>query len=196
LNPRELMLPYDLLAKVRGEIEARLRELRPSVDEYERLLAAADALEAESSAAAARGTAGAVAGQAAASGATPAPDDALTTPVPSEQREAIAPQEHETSLRDASDRRRETSKIFAPPGIGTPVPATLRRERVSPTVVQQAIVAALEHGSHTVSELVVVTAMSPSDIRAGARRLLRDGKVLKTERDGKAAYALPAAVEA
>jgi hypothetical protein len=194
LNPRELMLPYDLLAKVRGEIEARLRELRPSIAEYKRLLAAADALDAEGSAAAAQGTASAVA-QATASGAAAAPDDALTTPVPREGHEAIAPQEHEASpKRDTSDPLRDTSEIFKPPGAGAP--ATSRRERLSPAVVQQAIVAALEHGSHTVGELVVVTAMSAPDIRAGARRLLRDGKVLKTERDGKAAYALPAAVEA
>ena len=59
---------------------------------------------------------------------------------------------------------------------------------------QQAIVAALEHGSHTVAELGVVTAMSGASIREGLRRLAKAGTVRRAKRegDGKAAYALPA----
>jgi len=56
---------------------------------------------------------------------------------------------------------------------------------------EQAIVAALEHGSHTVGELGVVTAMSGSEIREGARGLLKAGKIVRAKREGRAAYALP-----
>jgi DNA-binding transcriptional regulator GbsR (MarR family) len=64
--------------------------------------------------------------------------------------------------------------------------------------VGQAIVAALEHGSHTVSELVMVTAISPAEIRSGLSRLRRQRKVTKVKRpgDGKSAYALPFATHA
>jgi hypothetical protein len=55
---------------------------------------------------------------------------------------------------------------------------------------EQAIVAALEHGSHTVGELGIVTAMSGAEIREGARRLLAAGKIVRAKRDGRAAYAL------
>ena len=53
--------------------------------------------------------------------------------------------------------------------------------------------AALEHGSHTVSELVLVTAMSGADIREGLRRLRRAGTVARAMRDGRTAYALSSA---
>jgi len=55
---------------------------------------------------------------------------------------------------------------------------------------QQAIVAALEHGSHTVTELTVVTAMSPQGIRENLRRMLSAGEVTRAKREGKGAYAL------
>ncbi|MBA3807471.1 MAG: hypothetical protein H0X28_03615, partial [Solirubrobacterales bacterium] len=57
---------------------------------------------------------------------------------------------------------------------------------------QRAILAALEHGSHTVTELGVVTAMSGQNIRENLRRLLRSGTVTRAKREGKAAYALAA----
>jgi hypothetical protein len=53
-----------------------------------------------------------------------------------------------------------------------------------------AIVAALEHGSHTVGELGVVTAMSGAQIRASVRRLLSTGKIARASRGGRVAYAL------
>jgi DNA-binding transcriptional ArsR family regulator len=55
---------------------------------------------------------------------------------------------------------------------------------------QQAILAALEHGSHTVGELTVVTAMSGQNIRENLRRMLSSGVVTRARREGKAAYAL------
>ena len=60
--------------------------------------------------------------------------------------------------------------------------------------MRQAILAALEHGSHTIGELVVVTAMSTPEIRANLSQLARQRKVtrVKREGDGKSAFALPA----
>jgi hypothetical protein len=68
------------------------------------------------------------------------------------------------------------------------------RKPASPSDVRQAIVAALEHGSHTIGELVMVTAMSAPEIRANLSQLARQRKVtrVKREGDGKSAYALPA----
>jgi predicted transcriptional regulator len=57
----------------------------------------------------------------------------------------------------------------------------------------EAIVGALEHGSHTVAELAVVTAVSAAAINRGVRALAGAGVVRKTEREGKPAWALVAA---
>jgi hypothetical protein len=85
----------------------------------------------------------------------------------------------------------------APPATSPTPPKAPRAEkqapapRVSRDESQQAIVAALEHGSHTVAELAIVTAMSGSAIREAIRGLQKAGKVKKAKRgDGKAAYAL------
>jgi hypothetical protein len=76
-----------------------------------------------------------------------------------------------------------------------PRPAAKARRAAKPRQArmgagEQAIVAALEHGSHTVSELGVVTAMSGAEIRESARRLLLAGKIVRAKREGRAAYAL------
>jgi hypothetical protein len=42
-----------------------------------------------------------------------------------------------------------------------------------------------------VAELTVVTAMKAPNVNANLRRLLLDGAVAKTTREGKTAYALP-----
>jgi hypothetical protein len=55
---------------------------------------------------------------------------------------------------------------------------------------EHAIVAALEHGSHTVSELTIVTAMSAQNIRNNLRRLLQASTVSQTKREGKTAFEL------
>jgi len=55
---------------------------------------------------------------------------------------------------------------------------------------QKAILAALEHGSHTVAELAVVTGLSGASLRESLRRLLATGAVTRARREGKAAYAL------
>jgi hypothetical protein len=218
----------DLLATIRGEIEARLDELRPLLSEYERLLAATDALavpEAPVTAA-----------------FTPTPaliPAALGDPVaeshPDELAERVAPGEaaawadpdagpeqivHREALVPASSG---DGSAVGPSGEGDmetiadvpesrwlgyglrgsaagaieqaasgaiPLDDDHRPKRVDSASVQQAILAALGHGSHTLSELVTVTAMTTADIRGGLRPLAARRAITKTKRDGKTAYAL------
>jgi hypothetical protein len=134
------MASADLLSNICDELDARLRELRPVLDEYESLLGATAALELDAS------------------------------------------REVEPSPRAAKQptpRRR-------------PAAAPKRAHRGAAIV---AILAALEHGSHTVSELAVVTAMSGQIINSNLRRLQQVGTITRTKRagDGKAAYALTVA---
>ncbi len=159
-------MPADLLARVRAEIVGRLAELRPAVLEYERLLGAAQALAPSPGAPAARPS-------------SPAP-----APPSADERASGQP-----SVTEAG-------KAQAPP---TPRPGASARARVRPAAggrrgrigaVERAIVAALEHGSHTLAELGVVTAMSGPDLREGLRRLLAAGKIVRASREGRAAYAL------
>lgn len=129
----------DLLSTISAEIDARLRELRPLLAEYERLLVAAQALDSE-----------ALAEPAEPKAPSPAPRVSVSKP-----------------------RRRTRTKL--PP----------RR-----TETDETILGILEHGSHTVAELVVVTAMSTTSINSSLRRLLSAGAIAKTEREGKLAYTL------
>ncbi|HEY5046279.1 MAG TPA: hypothetical protein VII53_10525 [Solirubrobacteraceae bacterium] len=140
----------DLLTRISGEFDARLRELRPLLAEYERLLGAADALEAERQA----------------KKDTPGRALAPTPPASTPKR----------ALKPAAPRR--DSK-----------PASKRAQRGATGV---AILAALEHGSHTASELVIVTAISGPVIQSNLRRLQQAGAITRSKRagDGKAAYAL------
>lgn len=140
----------DLLSTIRAEIDARLRELRPAIAEYERLSTAADALAAEGRA----------------------------VPRRVVRREVPQPEAPRTSVtRPASPRK---------------APRRARkRGRPAHTPAGQAILAALEHGSHTVAELVVVTALPASDIRDSLRQLRNRRAVMRADRDGRSAYALP-----
>jgi DNA-binding transcriptional ArsR family regulator len=155
----------DLLTTVRSELDARLRELGPLRAEYERLLAAAEAL-------------GITAG-----GAVAAPDATQGSPSSS------------PTTRHRRTRRTPAARATKP----TAAPARPRRPgargrgRAARGAGRQAIIAALEHGSHTASELVSVTAMTAPNIRGNLRRLLREGMVRRAERDGKSAYALRSA---
>jgi hypothetical protein len=178
----------DLLTSIRAEIDARLRELRPAVAEYERLNTAAGALVAEDRAAArpARRAASKPAGRAAAAPA------GRTVSQPA-RRTAAGPVGRTASrpvrAPAGAAGRKKTSAAKGARG-------TRKREQPAHTPVGQAILAALEHGSHTLAELVTVTALSASDIREALRRLRTRGAIVKTDRDGKAAYALPAAGDA
>ncbi len=143
----------DLLSRIGAEIDARMRELRPFVDEYEQTLAAADALERKR--------------------------DVVEPPRPPVRRRASM-----TEAPAAGPSTRAPSKVRTPGAARPP------RERAVRGAAEQAIMAALEHGSHTVGELVVVTAMSAPNIRENLRRLLKARSVARASRDGKAAYAL------
>jgi hypothetical protein len=168
----------DLVARVRAEIEGRLAELRPAVDEYERLLGAVDALEASDDARAP------APGASAALGAPAAGAARAQEPV-SGQEDRVVPQERPSDERAPEERTPEERAPRAPQA-----PAQARKPRASTRPVEQAIVAALEHGSHTLAELGVVTAMPAPALREGLRRLLAAGKIARTSREGRAAYAL------
>jgi hypothetical protein len=159
----------DLLAQVRREIDERRAQLRPAVDEYEQLLGASDALLAP----AAGPTPTAPVGRRAAGGpSAPAgpdtPDAGAPVPIAAAGSGALS-----DTLTLAKRR----------------APAKPRQPRIG--AGEQAILAALEHGSHTVSELVVVTAMSGPEIRKSARVLLSAGRIVRASREGRAVYALP-----
>jgi hypothetical protein len=162
----------DLLTRVRGELDARLRELRPLLAEYERLLVAASALEEA-------GEDGEVGEDRAASKPTPKPTRGRPKRTPAPTKQAVA--------------------STAPAPVSAPAPArpAPRRPSRAPQRAQRgassvAILAALEHGSHTASELVIVTAIGGPVIQNNLRRLQQSGAITRTKRagDGKAAYAL------
>jgi DNA-binding transcriptional ArsR family regulator len=106
-------------------------------------------------------------------------------------------------LREAADALvgtgREGSTAvakMAAPAAGQPAaaprrsPAKPKPERAARGAAREAILAALDHGSHTVGELAVVTAMSGPNISGNVRKLVSEGAVVKTEREGKAAWTL------
>jgi hypothetical protein len=176
----------DLLASITAEIDARIDELRPVLAEYERLLSAADALGLS---------------------------DAVTAP-PARGRRAKPPSSPKVSANATQAQAQEPSppaprrRAPGPRGsaagtIGrarSSAPKAARADGAKPArairgAAQQAILAALEHGSHTVGELTVVTAMSGQNIRENLRRMLSSGAVTRAKREGKAAYALAAGAE-
>jgi DNA-binding transcriptional ArsR family regulator len=156
----------DLLNTIHAEIEARIEELRPSIAEYERLLAASGMLVGN--------------------GGQP------VSATPSKQH---APR---TSTRAGAAKRGSAAGAIrraAAGDVSKPAKAKASREKRAPAraergAAREAILAALDHGSHTVAELVVVTAMSTANVNANLRRLVSGGAVVKTEREGKTAYAL------
>jgi hypothetical protein len=157
----------DLLSTIRAEIDARMGELRPAFEEYEGLQAAADALGV--------------------SGPSSRVSSGRT------KRAGVRTRARATRAGARGTGARGTAaRRGRPPGSGkasrTPRVTSGRAPRGA---AGKAILAALGHGSHTVKELVVVTAMADPNIRANLRRMLADGTVAKVSRDGKSAYALP-----
>jgi hypothetical protein len=148
----------DLLGSVRRELEKRLGELRPLGAEYERLLAAAAALDTSAREPAGEGSAG----------GAPSRRPRKARRVARATTEDPAPT---TPRRRASARRKQ--RAYAPRG-----------------AAQNAILAALEHGSHTTSELVSVTALPAATIRANLRRLAKQRAIARTTRGGRSAYTL------
>lgn len=102
--------------------------------------------------------------------------------------------EHEQLLAaaealDSAPRARRSTKATGTKATGR-TPKGPKRGRAQRGAAREAILAALEHGSHTVGELVTVTAMSAPNIGGNVRRLLTEGTVSKTERGGRTAYTL------
>jgi hypothetical protein len=170
----------DLLSTIRAEIAERMDGLRPLLAEHDQLLVAAEALEAtrgEGSAVdpATNGatlprTRRATRARAATSAVVEAPKDALNG----------GPAETVSKRAPRAATKRSAGKTTAKPA------------RAVRGAAREAILGALEHGSHTVGELAVVTAMTGPNINGNLRRLAAEGVVVKTEREGKAAWALVA----
>jgi outer membrane biosynthesis protein TonB len=203
----------DLLTQIRSELDARLRELRPLLSEYERLLVAAEALVLEDASGDAPSPRRRVAPKTPArvseaptpppkaptpppKAPTPppkAPTSAPKAPTPAPKAPTPAPKAP-TPAPKAPTPAPKAAPVSAP---AVPVKPPPRRRDSAPKRAQRgaaavAIVAALEHGSHTVSELTIVTAMSGAIIQSNLRRLQQAGTITRTKRagDGKAAYAL------
>jgi hypothetical protein len=155
----------NLLTTIRSELDARLRELGPLRAEYERLVAAAEAL-----------------------GATPG--GAVAAPNAIERSPSGSP-----TARQRRTRRSPAARATkpTPASARTSRPGARGRRRATRGAARRAIIAALDQGSHTAGELANVTAVTGPNIRSNLRRLLRDGTVRKAKRDGKSAYALRSA---
>ncbi len=212
----------DLLARIRGELEEHMAQLPPLLSEYERLVAATDTLAAMDAGAAAptkpptraapntervpaparrrgrppRGTA---------AGAFALAMSLRTTPViqPAglvSAAEASKPAPPRPTAGELIEQAAPTPSAVERNGTAASAPADddsePTRKPVSPAAVQQAILAALEHGSHTASELVMVTALSTREIRGGLSRLAGRDTIAKVKRrgDGRSAYALPSSL--
>jgi hypothetical protein len=182
----------DVLARVRAEIDARLVQLRPAVAEYERLLDAERALDADADAAKAVRGAKAVGAAKAAVAGTNRENNAQKQATKKENKQKEQP----LQAAGTPALARSTSAATAPARRGRRGSAAgaIKRAASSPRdASQQAIGSALEHGSHTLGELVLVTAIAASELRQGVRRLQQAGTITRTQRDGRAAYALSSA---
>lgn len=173
----------DLLSTICREIDERSSELRPLLAEREQLLGAIQALEEAA--------------------AAEAGSELVPESVAAEPPTQVKPARRHTRLvgarrgsaagaveRAASGPARVVStkrKAAKPAAEGKP-------ERAARSVARETILAALDHGSHTLSELAVVTAMSGPSINSNLRKLVAEGAIVKTEREGKTAWALPDAV--
>jgi hypothetical protein len=143
------------------ELDARLDELPPLLFEYERLLATSDAL----------GTGDGASHD----GEAPGAERTLGATQGRRARRTGHDRDAGASKRAASSSRTRAAG-----------PRKLTRAQRGAT--QRAILAALEHGSHTTSELVSVTALGGPNTRTNLRRLLAEGKVAKTKRASRTAY--------
>jgi hypothetical protein len=194
----------DLLSTIRHEIDERLSELRPLLGEHERLLAAVDVLDASG----APGDMDTVSVPDVLKPDVSKPDvsieprPAKSLPAKPARRRArpAAPRGSaagaiEPAATGPVDASTEEPKVNEPAVKARRVEPAVKDkpQRAARGVARETILAALDHGSHTVSELAVVTAMSASNINATVRKLVAEGAIVKTEREGKAAWALPEA---
>jgi hypothetical protein len=241
MTPASGAMSADLLSRVCAELDARMAQLRPALDEYGELLAAAEELDRDAAAPKRRGSRGSAAGvlELAASGAGKRTASRGVKPAVSGSRKPAASSASKPSAAGprtraasgsgkraaagsskraaagsskraaaGSDKRAASgSRKRAAAGSGKRAAAGSSKRAavgsgkraagsaVPRGVAEQAIVAALEHGSHTVGELVLVTAMAGSQIRSSAQRLQRAGAITRTKREGRAAYALSGVAE-
>ena len=181
-------MALDLLSEISDEIDQRLNELRPLLAEYEHLLGAAGALVAagreegtvtQTTSPKARARSKTRGGDARRGSAAGAIELAAAGPAKVEPEGGL--EADPTTRPRAYGRTVTTSPRRAP----RPKP-----ERAARGAAREAILGALEHGSHTVGELAVVTAMSGPNINGNLRRLALEGVVVKTEREGKMAWSL------
>jgi hypothetical protein len=164
-------MPLDLLSKIRREIDERLEQLWPLLAEHERLLEAEGALERA---------------------------DAAIVAMDAIERGVVLSEQTDGAHIEAQGAKVTASTKSSPPGpraVRRGADGTARPKSASATrsAAGTTILAALEHGSHTVGELAVVTALSGPTINANLRKLFAEKAVVKTEREGKAAWALAAA---
>jgi hypothetical protein len=157
----------DLLSTICREIDERLKELRPLLAERERLLVAAEALID------ARQDGAEIGSQL---------DGDLTLGARAVTRGPVKRSRPSTAKSKPRPKPKRASEAAPRP---KPKP-----ERAARGAAREAILGALEHGSHTVGELVVVTAMSGPNVNGNLRRLEAEGVIVKAEREGKAAWAL------
>jgi DNA-binding transcriptional ArsR family regulator len=203
-NPGRTSMAPDLLSTIRREIDQRLNELRPLLAEQQRLLGAVDALvaaaddnmpaSAPASTPTKRSTRKIRVGTGRRGSAVGAIELAASTAIDaSVDREANGVYENGSSA--TSLEKGDTQRTDAQRTQTRARPARKDKPERSPRgAVREAILAALEHGSHTVGELAVVTAMSGPSISGSLRKLVSEGVIVKTEREGKAAWASPDAV--
>jgi chorismate mutase len=175
----------DLLSTIRHEIDERLSELRPLLAERERLLVAVEALEAAGSQADTDTVSESAAPKRVVKPRTakPLPAKPARRGRPAIRRGSAAGA-IELAAAGPADASTEEHEVEEPAVKG-------KSQRAARGVARETILAALDHGSHTVSELAVVTAMSAPNINGNLRKLVAEGAIVKTEREGKAAWALP-----
>jgi predicted Rossmann fold nucleotide-binding protein DprA/Smf involved in DNA uptake len=191
----------ELLTRLTAEIAARLQELRAAVEEHEQLVAAMDALGAQGAAPAphrspvTRAKAASTVKQAAAAPrAAPRTKAAVTAKAKAPVRtKAPAKAKVTPAKAKAPVKAKAPAQAKAPVKAKAPAQAKAHAASTKPeSGDHQAILAALEHGSHTVPELAVVTAMSGPSIREALKGLSKAGRVKRATREGKAAYVLAA----
>jgi hypothetical protein len=163
----------DLLTTIRTEIHSRLDELAPVLEEYEELSTLLDALLLD--------------------GAAPARTSSPELSSTIRATPTVAKPKGRKRSAAAKPVRRGGASASEAHVIAKPRRQPRRRGR--PPAIDdtgRAILAALEHGSHTVGELAVVTGLPTSQLRESARKLLAREAIGKTEREGRSAYALAA----
>ncbi len=192
----------DLLTNIRAEIEERLRELKPLLDERLELNAALVALSNDSRGpnpsrardAGSRGPRARDAGPRAARAQAPSRRvGAARQTAPSARTGPVRPRAARSeSARTGAARTGAARDEIVGGGLVARAPARKRsRPRGTRSPTDRAILAALEHGSHTVAELLVVTGLPAREIRDSLRLMRMQRAIVTTDRENKTAYALP-----